>query len=222
MRNSTKALTALAAVLLTIPFTEAVAQRRRGLYEVRHDSERHGFWINFGLAAGAENFRFANESGCHGSIGTYQRCDELFKPSLSIALGGTINPQVRLGGEINAWVYEHHNQDFGNVTSYLVGGLMTAQVYPVRQLGLFVKGGAGISRSGEEFSYAQGVGETGFAYLLGAGYEIKLARNFFLTPNLNLMHHVSGTAEGDDPTHAGTFHERVVTIGVGLTYQPGR
>src|SRR5438552_504269 len=106
MRNSTKALTALAAVLLSIPLTQASAQRRRGLVEIPHSSERHGLWVNFGLSAGAENFSFANEAGCHGRIGTYQRCDELFKPSISIALGGTINPQVRLGGEINAWLYQ--------------------------------------------------------------------------------------------------------------------
>lgn len=222
MRNSTRALTAIAAVLVLIPGAELTAQRRRGLVDISPRNERHGFWLNFSVAAGAENFRYANEPGCNGILGSYQRCDALYKPSLSLALGGTVNPHLRLGGELNAWLYQHSDPDLGNVTSYLAGALITGQFFPVRSLGLFAKGGVGLSRSGESFSYADGVGETGFAYLVGAGYEVRLGRNIFLTPALNLMHHVSSTAEGDDPDNLGTFRERVMTIGVGLTWQPGR
>lgn len=222
MRDTMKTLAALVAVLLLLPVSQAMAQRRRGLVDVSERSERHGFWINLGLAAGGENFRYANEEGCHGVVGTYQRCETLFKPSVSLALGGTVNPYLRLGGEINAWVYEHNSLEFGHVTSYLVGGLITGQVYPVRRLGLFAKGGVGISRSGEEYSDYSGIGETGFSYLVGAGYEIRLARNFFLTPSVNLMHHVSSTAQDDDPLNSGSFHERVLSVGIGLTFQPGR
>ena len=222
MRNATISLVVTAAVLLVVPGSDLMAQRRRGLVDVSPESERHGFWLNVGVAAGAENFRYENEAGCNGTIGTYQRCDALFKPSLSLALGGTVSPYLRLGGEVNAWLYEHNDIELGHVTSYLVGGLLTGQVYPVPRLGLFGKAGIGISRSGESFSYSSGVKETGFAYLLGAGYEIRLSRNLFLTPGVNVMHHISSTGEGDDPQNLGTFHERVVTIGVGLTFQPGR
>lgn len=216
MRNTTKTLTALAAVLLLIPFTDAMAQRRRGLIDVSPDSDRHGFWLNLGLAAGGENFRYSNVPG------GWQRPDgDLVKPSFAIALGGTVNPQLRLGGEINAWVWDHNDNATGfRVTDYLVGGLLVGQVYPVRTLGLFVKGGVGISRSGEELEGGSGIGETGFAYLYWAGYEIKLSRSLFLTPTVAMMQHVSSNP--DDPLNQGSLHERVWTIGVGLTIQPGR
>ena len=222
MRKTTKILTALAAAFVLIPGTDLLAQRRRGLVDVSHRNDRHGLWLNFSLAAGAENYKYANEAGCNGAIGSYQRCESLYKPSIAIAIGGTPSPYLRLGGEINAWFYEYNDPDLGSVTSYLVGGLITGQVFPVRTLGLFGKLGAGISRSGESFDYAGGTGETGFAYMLGAGYEIKLGRNIFLTPSVNLMHHISSIGAGQDIDNLGTFRERVVTFGVGLTWQPGR
>jgi len=222
MRNSTKLLTAATAILLAVPFTSALAQRRRGLVDVSPSSDRHGFWLNLGIAAGGENYRYENAAGCNGKVGSYHYCDALYKPSVSLALGGTVNPNLRLGGEINGWFYEHNDPDLGHVTSYLAAALLTGQFYPARNLGLFAKGGIGISRSGEDFSYANGTGETGFSYLVGVGYEIRLARNFFLTPGVNFMQHVSTIDPINDPDHLGTFHERVFTIGVGLTFQPGR
>lgn len=219
MRNATKALTALSAVLFVIPISDAAAQRRRGLIDVSPAHERHGFWINLGLAAGAENYRYTNSDGCNGVIGAYQ-CDNNIKPTFTVALGGTVNPSFRLGGELNAWVYEHNHADFGRTTSYLVGGLLTGQFYPARRMGLFAKGGLGISRSGESYELIADAGETGFAYLLGAGYEVRLSRSLFLTPAISLMHHVS--TNPDDPDNFGSFHERLWSFGVGLTIQPGR
>ena len=51
MRNTTKALTAIAAVLLLLPSSALLAQRRRGLVDVSRDSERHGFWLSVGGGA---------------------------------------------------------------------------------------------------------------------------------------------------------------------------
>jgi hypothetical protein len=216
MRNTTKLFSAFAAVLFLVPVSDALAQRRRGLVDVSPESERHGAWLSFYLGAGSENYRYSNVPG------GYNRDDNV-QPSFAISAGGTVNPHLRLGGEINGWVYSHNDNSTGfHVTDYLVGGLLTGQVFPARQLGLFLKGGLGISRSGEDISGGIGVGETGFAYLYGAGYEIKLARNFFLTPAVNLLYHRSRLRPEDDPDNLGALHERVITLGVGLTFQPGR
>ncbi|PYP42318.1 MAG: hypothetical protein DMD43_03310 [Gemmatimonadetes bacterium] len=214
MRNHTKTqiLAALALAFYLIPGSDLMAQRRRGLVDVSPRSDRHGAWINFGLGAGSENYRF-------DSPDTYQPSD-IVKPSFWIAVGGTVNPHLRLGGEINAWVNEYTDTlTFDHVTESLVGGLLTAQVFPATNLGLFFKGGVGISRSGTDISGGYGTGETGFATLLGAGYEVRLARNFFLTPVVNVLYHRSNGQRGDPN---GALHERVATIGVGLTFQPGR
>jgi len=216
MRNSTKALTALLAVLLLVPFSDAMAQRRRGLVDVSHDSDRHGLWLSLGLGAGTDSYTYENVAGGYAH--------DLTKPSFWLAIGGTVNPNLRLGGEVNAWVNEYHDSQSGyQVTETLVGGLLTGQFFPARNLGLFVKGGLGISRSG---SYVSGddTGETGFAYLGGAGYEIKLGRNIFLTPAVNVMFHRSSPGRDNlaDPDNLGGLRERVITVGVALTFQPGR
>lgn len=220
MRQTTKLIGLALAVASLVP-SAANAQRRRGLVDVSPRSDRHGFWLNLGVAAGAENYRFSNDPGCHGVIGAYQ-CDDNIKPSFFLAGGGTVNPYLRLGGELQGWVWEHFSTSANEqVTSYLVGGLLTGQVYPLRDLGLFGKLGVGVSRSGESFQYGGGdTGENGFAYLVGVGYEVKLTRSLFLTPIVSMLRHVS--TNPDDPQNLGTFRERLLTFGVGLTIQPGR
>lgn len=210
MRNTTKILLALGAAIVLIPASDATAQRRRGLFDVSHRHERHGAWLTFGLGAGRESFRFSQVPGGYS--------DEVTKPAFWLAAGGTVNPHLRLGGEINAWVNQF-TEAGEEITESLVSGMLTGQVFPIRDLGLFAKGGLGISRSGSDIAGGFGTGETGFAYLVGAGYEVRLARNFFLVPSVNYVHHTS-TGSRDDPD--GTLHERVFTLGVALTFQPGR
>ena len=220
MRTPMRLFAAAIAISVLLPVSSATAQRRHGLIDISRPNERHGFWLTLGAGAGSENYRFTNDAGCHGTVGAYQ-CDNNVKPSFFLALGGTVNPYLRIGGEIQGWAWDHFSTSSNEqVTSYLVGGLLTGQVYPIRNMGLFAKGGLGISRSGESFHYSGDAGETGFAYLLGAGYEVRLSRNIFLTPSVSMMRHVS-TNPGD-PQNLGTFHERLVTVGVGLTIQPGR
>ncbi len=214
MKTTMRFFASAIAVLILVPTTSALAQRRRGLVDVSPSSERHGAWLSFGLGAGTDSYRYDTDPSYGHS---------LTKPSFFIAAGGTVNPHLRLGGEINAWVNEYTDDSGYGVTETLVGGLLTGQVYPVKQLGLFLKGGAGISRSAAYVSGGGygGPGETGFAYLYGAGYEAKLGRNFFITPMVSVMNHRSdpGRRSGDP---LGTLHERVVTVGVSLTFQPGR
>lgn len=215
MRNTTKVVLAVGAMLFTIQASEAQAQRRRGLVDISDRHERHGAWVSFGLGAGSENYRYSNDPN------GWSRVDDLTKPTLYFAAGGTVNPHFRLGGELNAWINEYTDQDGYSVTETLVGGLITGQVFPVRDLGLFLKGGLGISRSGTSVGGGIGTGETGFSYLYGAGYEVKLARNFFLVPAITMMQHRSSSGQ-NLPNDAGTLHEKVWTIGIGLTFQPGR
>ena len=220
MRNMTKVLMALGVSLVFIPGSDLMAQRRRGLVDISHRNDRHGFWVNLGVGAGSENFRYTNDAGCGGTVGAWQ-CDNNVKPTFTLGMGGTVSRNFRLGGEIHGWVWEHRdNVSDDRVTSYLVGGLLTGQFYPLGNAGLFVKGGLGISRSGEDFQYIGSAGETGFAYLVGAGYEVKLSRSIFLTPVVSMMRHVS--TDPSDVDNLGTFHERLFTVGVGLTIQPGR
>jgi hypothetical protein len=221
MRNTTKVqvLAGLALTLLLIPGSDLVAQRRRGLVDISPYSQRHGFWLSVGAGAGGENYRYSNVPG-------WGRNNDLYKPDFWLALGGTVSPNFRLGGEINGWVNYYTDSTGLGVTESLVGGLLTGQFYPMRNQGLYFKGGVGISRSGTSLSGYGGysgtsTGETGFAYEVGAGYEVRLGRTVFLTPVVNYLEHRSSPG-GPTGDNLGTLRERVLTIGVGLTLQPGR
>jgi hypothetical protein len=221
MRNHTKVqiLAALALALFAMPASDLMAQRRRGLVDVSPRSDRHGFWLTLGAGAGGENYRFSDVPG-------WGRSSDLYKPDFWLALGGTVSPNFRLGGEINGWVNYYTDSTGVGVTESLVGGLLIGQFYPMQNQGLFFKGGAGISRSGTSTNDYGGyggtsTGETGFAYELGAGYELRLGRNLFLTPTVNYLEHRSSPG-GPTGDNLGTLRERVLTFGVGLTLQPGR
>jgi hypothetical protein len=208
MRKPIRGLLVLVGVLTLLPVGEAVAQRRRGLVDVSPDHARHGFWLAVGLAAGGDSWRFSDEA---------EYTETLWKPTFSLALGGTVNPHFRLGGELKVWADEYFDEvEQVEVTESLVGALLVGQFYPSRRLGLFLKGGVGVSRSGTDVEFGDGTGETGFSTLLGAGYEARLGRNIFITPYVDLMQHRS--SERNQPT----LHERLVSVGVNMTFQVGR
>ena len=211
MRKPIRGLLVLVGVLTLLPVGEAIAQRRRGLVDVSPDHARHGFWLAVGLAAGGDSYRFSNLDDDYS--------EQLWKPTFSIAAGGTVNPHFRLGGEIKVWADEYFDDvEQVEVTESLVGALLVGQFYPSRRLGLFLKGGVGVSRSGVDLEFGSGTGESGFSTLLGAGYEARLGRNIFITPFVDLMHHRSSERGSVD----GTLHERLVSVGVNMTFQVGR
>jgi len=208
MRTPIRGLLVLVGALALIPAGEAAAQRRRGLVDVSPDHARRGFWLSVGLAAGGDSWRFSDEPNY---------TDALWKPTFALALGGTVNPHFRLGGELKVWADEYFDEfEQVEVTESLVGALLVGQFYPSRRMGLFVKGGVGVSRSGADVEFGSGSGETGFSTLLGAGYEARLGRSIFITPYVDLMQHRS--SERNQPT----LRERLVSFGVNMTFQVGR
>ncbi len=205
--------TALAFALSFAAVHGAEAQRRRGLVDVTPSSERQGFWLNLGLGAGTESSRLEPAT---------DYTEGLTKPTFNLRLGGTVNPHLRLGAEIIGWADSRYDADFeGNIRSYLGGIFMIGQIYPMRNAGLFVKTGLGVTRSGEDVDGPGDLHEDGFGWTVGAGYEVRLSRSIYLTPTIDLMQHRSQIRDefGD---LLPAFHNRLLTIGVALTLQPGR
>ncbi|MBM4187774.1 MAG: porin family protein [Gemmatimonadetes bacterium] len=191
----------------------AEAQRRRGLVDVTSSGERHGFWINLGVGAGKDSYKFEGDPGW---------TDNPTKPSFSLRLGGTVNPNFRLGGEITGWVNDGQFDDQGDrITEYLTAAMLIGQFYPSQKAGLFFKGGAGFSRSGVSVYGPGDSHEDGFAWSAGAGYEIKLSRALFLTPTVDFLQHRS-EANAVGGVASPALYERLFTIGVALTIQPSR
>src|SRR5580765_6078785 len=114
MRTIRRGVLAAAAILL-LGGAAAAQDAPRGLVEVS-DRGRHGFWGALGVGAGGEAFDLRDGAGYSG---------ELYRPTISLRLGGTPSRFLRLGGEIQGWI-----DDQGNRTESLTSLLFITQFYP--------------------------------------------------------------------------------------------
>jgi hypothetical protein len=110
-----------------------------------------------------------------------------------------------------SWINEQ-----GDAVESLSSALFVAQYYPASALGLYFKGGLGIGRNAVDFQDGFGVGDTGFAGLVGAGYELRLGRRFYLNPAVDLVGQTYNGRGG------GNYRERLVNFGLGVLVQMGR
>jgi hypothetical protein len=172
-----------------------------GLVEVS-DGGRHGFWFAAGVGAGGESNDVIAGSG-------YSRL--FYQPTISLRIGGTVSPHLRLGGELLSWI-----NDEGHAVESVSSALLVAQLYPLERAGLYLKAGVGIGRNAVDFDDGFNIGDTGFAGLVGAGYELRLGHRIFLNPAVDL---VGQTYEG---RAGGRYRERLVNFGLGLLVQTGR
>lgn len=197
-------LVALLTAALVLLATDARAQEPPpGLVEVSTDVEggRRGFWFGVGLGAGGESY----ERGGTGYS------DLFYQPTISLRAGGTLGQRLRLGGEILSWINER-----GHAVESLSSALFVAQFYPLKTLGFYLKGGLGIGRNAVDFDDGFDVGDTGFAGLVGAGYELRLSRRVYLNPAVDLVGHSYDSRAG------GNYSERLLNFGLGILVQTGR
>ena len=165
----------------------------------QHPQTRSGFGISFGLGAGHANF-------CDG-------CDELAGTGASgyLRLGGYLTPALFLAGESNGWF----NGDPSNPDEASLGGLMgVVQWYPMADRGLYLKGGLG-------FSYATiytDLSTSGFAGSIGAGYDLRIARNFALTPYINYLNQFGGSYSYSGSGSVAGANVHLFQFGLGFTW----
>jgi hypothetical protein len=188
--------------LLGAPMTGFAQQPPPGLVEVSDGGNRHGFWVGLGLGAGGESFDLRDGLGYSNAF---------YKPTISLRAGGTVGQSLRLGGEVLSWINERRHS-----VESLSSLLFVAQFYPVRTAGLYLKGGLGLGRNAVDFDDGVNVGDTGFAGLLGAGYELRLGGRFYLNPAVDLVGHSYDSRSG------GSYRERLVNFGLGVLIQSGR
>jgi hypothetical protein len=188
-------------VLLTTPYVASVAQQPPpGLVEAK-EGGRRGIWFGLGVGAGGES----NDVGGPGYS------DLFYQPTVSLRVGGTLGSHLRLGGEFLSWFDEQ-----GAATASLSSLLFIAQLYPLSSTGLYFKGGLGLGRNAVSFDFGYDVGDTGFAGLIGAGYELRVSRRFYLNPTVDLVGH-RYNGPGDF-----TYAERLVNFGLGVLFQASR
>jgi len=138
---------------------------------------RQGFWFGVGGGFGSADVTCDDCTGDReGSGAGYLR------------LGWTLNERVLIGGEFNVWAKSFALEDGLDATASLYNFSGSIAFYPTTS-GFFVKGGAGASTADLEFkvtgtNVTVEIG-TGFGFLAGAGYDVRVSRNVSITPAVN-------------------------------------
>jgi hypothetical protein len=179
------------------PLTVSAQQPPPGLVEVK-EGGRGGLWFGLGVGAGGRS------DDAFGAGYT----DPFYKPTVSLRAGGTLGSHLRLGGELLSWF-----DDQGGAVASLSSLMFVAQLYPLSHAGLYFKGGLGIGRNAIDYDGGFDVGDTGFAGLVGAGFELRLSRRLYLNPNVDLVGHSYSGRVGY------RYNERLVNFGLGLVFQ---
>ncbi|HEY3933390.1 MAG TPA: outer membrane beta-barrel protein [Gemmatimonadales bacterium] len=210
----------LALVVLMAGSASALqAQRRdRGLVELPPQPVRSGLYFTGSLGAGVEQCKFESapcaildaDGNPLPSDGTWRQ--SITSPSFQLRLGGTPSRNFRLGGELLGW-----SADNGPTTERTVGLLLSGQFYPSPRDGFYLKGGLGLGWNSDDFhDGSPRVTETGFLGNVGAGYDFPLTPHVAISPVIDFY-------PGSYP-HAGdeTLSERILFIGLSITFQSGR
>jgi hypothetical protein len=165
---------------------------------------RQGFTISFGLGAGSAGFSYEGSA-----------TDRIAGPSGYLRLGGAVTPSLIIAGESHGWT---HNE--GSVTSN-VGYLMAvAQWYPQPAGGFHLLGGVGVGAVNEEDTAPLGYELTsvGGALQVGMGYDMRMSRNFSLTPYVNFLGLGGGEPKINGSGAGGSLSANVVQFGLGFSW----
>ena len=163
---------------------------------------RSGFYISLGLAWGSADLSCsgtcsgsANKSGSAGYLG----------------LGGTIDPQWRIGFESDAWAYD----DQGYTYSLAFYNLM-ATYYPSTTSDFWLKAGLGYSVYAES-GFGNSGSVNGFAGGLGLGFDwLPGHGKFAIIPYANYMYQFSG---GDVSGTGSSIQGNLLQFGIGFGYR---
>lgn len=168
-----------ASLVALLVFGATGASRAQLVQDKPLQASRQGFWIGFGFGFGNAGVTC---SGCTN--------DRFSGGTGRLALGGTVSPNLKLGGESHVWI----NTEDESIDESVANVSASAYYYPSRTGNLFVQGGVGMSA----YSYDDGTTTAeanGLGLIMGVGYDIRLGRKFSLTPILAYSAALSGTLQ---------------------------
>jgi len=128
----------------------------------QRDETHRGFWMSFGAGGGW--------MGSERSATTYFR------------MGGTPTGQVLFGGQVLHWWQDDDIQHTSVTATFSLYPLYRNSRRQSRFREFFLKGGFGIATA-----HCHGYDTTGLGINLGTGIDLRMGRNFFVTPNLDYL-----------------------------------
>ena len=152
-------LTATTVVFLLFAASSAQAQ-----------DGRRGFWFGIGAGSGWDVTQGLDLDETPRGIAGFVR------------VGGTLTPQVLFGGEVIGRSVEE-----GDATLYRVNATFTMLIFPSSSGGFFVKGGIGPAIVAESFRGRNGSYRLGLGLTAGAGLDVRLGGNLYVTPNVDVL-----------------------------------
>ena len=140
------------------------------------ESRTHqGFWISFGLGGGWNLTR---------NLGLAQTSEA--GVAFDLRLGGTPSEKLLVGGEVIGWARTE-----GDLTVSRGNTNFTVMYYPSVQSGVYLKAGVGVATFMTSLSFLNTTTTTsnsGFGSTAGIGWDVKLGKNFYLTPGLDFLY----------------------------------
>ena len=133
--------------------------------------KHNGLYLGFGIGFGGGQIKLDNfDASSNRENGL----------SINLRIGGSLNPQVLLGAEIDAWRKEENGVaiQFNNYAACIS--------YYVSQ-GFFIKGGPALSIVAAE-AYGSSDSESGSGFTIGTGYEIRTGSKFALVPSFQYIY----------------------------------
>ncbi|MEZ4586614.1 MAG: hypothetical protein R2909_09470 [Gemmatimonadales bacterium] len=132
-----------------------------------HAQTREGFWIGFGFG--------------YGTLGC-QDCDERIGGGAGyLRMGGSLSQHVLIGGEVTGWA---RSEDDATLSFGVVGPVIV--FYPSATGGFYLKGSIGAASLRLDLGPFSGT-DNGIGASFGLGYDARVARNFSLTPFVDLV-----------------------------------
>jgi len=176
-----------------VPLSAQTAQNR----------ELQRFWIHVDLGYGTANV----------SCDLCASGPRLGGVTYGVELGGTLNPNVRLGGAFEAWTH-----GTGSAAEDMENLGVVMYYYPTSS-GLFVKGLVGLSTY-----HAAGfpaISGTGWGATAGIGYEVPIGRSATIIPFADYVLGNVGDLSYDDGTPFATgWSQNFVAIGLSFGFYP--
>lgn len=179
-----------------------VAAAIPGLAAAQEPQERKGFGISFGLGGGSAA---VDCSGCDS--------DRASGFSGYLRLGGYVRPDLMVAFESNGYTKSSGGYDTN-------GGFYSValQWYPNVETGFYLKGNLGVAAVVEDYDDGDELSVAAAGLGLGLGYDIRLGKNFSLTPYLNLIYTANGDVKYNDSSTGINAKFNLIQIGLGFTW----
>lgn len=137
--------------------------------------KHRGLWASFGFGGGWNLSRNVGIDGrsAGGGAGFFR-------------MGGTPSQKLLLGGEIIGWGRSENDASLGRGNA-----TFTAMFYPSVEAGVYLKGGIGgasIASTVSSGNTTTTVHDEGFGATVGLGWDIRVARNFYVTPGVDFLY----------------------------------